>query len=90
MAFNDREISNQDGKPIALYEFHYGNSYWRYCTSDKNEIVGEDGNGNPLVWAALAITEAAWPTLMASWMPRINSLAKARESAVTRSLWMEK
>lgn len=57
MAFNDREISNQEGEPIALYEFHYGNSYWRYCTSDKNEIVGEDGNGNPLVWAALAITD---------------------------------
>lgn len=57
MAFNDREISNQDGEPIALYEFRYGNSYWRYCTSDKNEIIGEDDSGNPLVWAALAITD---------------------------------
>lgn len=57
MAFNDYEISNQDGKPIALYLFNYGNSYWRYCTSDKDETVGLDEKGNPAVWKAQAITD---------------------------------
>lgn len=57
MAFNDYEISSQDGKPIALYEFKYGNSFWRYCTSDKDEQVGVDGNGDPLIWKAHAISD---------------------------------
>jgi len=58
MAYNDREISNQDGKPIALYEFRYGNSTWRYCTSDKDEQVGTNlTDGLPLIWKAQAISD---------------------------------
>lgn len=57
MTFTAREISNQDGRPIALYEFKYGNTTWRYCTSDKDEQVGEDDSGNPIIWASHAITD---------------------------------
>lgn len=57
MAFNDQEISNQDGKPVALYEFRYGNTYYRYCTSDKDETVGLDENDEPATWLAKAITD---------------------------------
>lgn len=57
MAFSTIEISNQNGKPIALYEFRYGNTYWRYCTADEDKIIGEDENGEPARWIALAITD---------------------------------
>lgn len=57
MSFNTIEISNQDARPIALYEFRYGNTYWRYCTDDEDQIVGLDENGDPARWLALAITD---------------------------------
>lgn len=58
MAYTDFEISNQDGEPIALYEFKYGNTVWRYCTSDADEVVGTDPETErPLIWKAHAITD---------------------------------
>lgn len=57
MTYSAIEISNQGGKPIALYEFKYGNTYWRYCTDDEDRTVGLDENGQPAVWTALAITD---------------------------------
>jgi len=51
VAYGDYETSNSGGKPIALYEFRYGNTYWRYCTDDEDRTV--DGE----VWTALAITD---------------------------------
>jgi len=58
MAFSDIEISTQGGKPTFLYEFHYGNSYWRYTTNDEDlEGVGLDENDDPANWIALAITD---------------------------------
>lgn len=57
MTYSTFEISNQGGKPIALYEFRYGNTYWRFCTSDKDETVGLDENDEPAVWLAKAITD---------------------------------
>jgi hypothetical protein len=54
MAFSDNEISTELGDPVALYEFRYGNTYWRYCTSDEDVI----GIGAPPVnWTAKAITD---------------------------------
>lgn len=40
MAFNNIEISNDDGKPIALYEFARVGKVWRYTTADQNIIFG--------------------------------------------------
>lgn len=40
MSYQNFEISNQDGRPVALYTFQYGNSYWRYCTADEDKVVG--------------------------------------------------
>jgi uncharacterized phage protein (TIGR02218 family) len=37
--FNTQEISNQSGRPIALYTFWYGNTYWYYCTADEDKTV---------------------------------------------------
>lgn len=57
MSFTFYETSNQAGRPIALYEFHYGDTYWRYCTADEDQIVGLDENGDPAVWAARTISD---------------------------------
>ena len=57
MSYNDFETSLYTGRPIALYEFRYGNTYWRYCTSDEDETVGVDQNGQPAVWLARTITD---------------------------------
>lgn len=57
MAFNDIEISNEDGEAVALYEFRYGATVYRYTTNDEDLIVGLDDLGNPAVWKATAITD---------------------------------
>lgn len=35
MSFSDREISTQDGRPVALYTLRWGQTYWRYTSSDR-------------------------------------------------------
>lgn len=40
MSYDNFEISNQSGRPIALYTFLYGASYWRYCTADTDKTIG--------------------------------------------------
>lgn len=57
MTYSSQEISTQDGRPIALYQFYYGNTYWRYCTADEDKTVGKDDDGNPMVWLAHTITD---------------------------------
>lgn len=57
MSYDTYETSNSGGKPVALYEFRYGNTYWRYCTADENQTVGLDENDDPAVWLAQAITD---------------------------------
>lgn len=44
MAFNDAEISTQDGQPIALYLLEWGNTVWRYTSADR-DIEYPDGSG---------------------------------------------
>lgn len=57
MSYNTPEISNEDGKPIGLYEFRYGDTYWRYCTADEDQIVGPDELGGPATWVAKTILD---------------------------------
>lgn len=57
MSYEAHEISEEDGEPIALYEFRYGNTYWRYSTSDEDFTLGFDDALQPKVWKALAITD---------------------------------
>lgn len=51
MSYNSFEISSQDGRPVALYTFQYGNTYWRYCTADEDKTL--DG----VTYLAKAITD---------------------------------
>lgn len=51
MSFDAYETSNDDGRPVALYTFQYGNTYWYYCTADEDQTVNGD------TYIALAITD---------------------------------
>lgn len=55
--YGTQEISNRGGRPVGLYEFRYGNTYFRYCTHEEDQTVGLDENGDPAVWAAYVITD---------------------------------
>lgn len=57
MTYQTYEISNQDGRPVALYEFSYGNTVWRYTTAEEDITVGLDSLGDPAVWVAQVITD---------------------------------
>lgn len=45
MAFNDAEISNDDGQPIGLYLFEWGPTLWAYTSSDRAVTRTETING---------------------------------------------
>lgn len=51
MAFNDIEISNDQGRPIFLYAFSLGTAVFRYTSSDEDVIQGG------YRWAATAISD---------------------------------
>lgn len=58
MTYNSLEVSNSSGRPVALYLFQYGNTYWRYTTSDADITLGLDENDDPAIWLAQTITDS--------------------------------
>ncbi len=48
MSFNDKEISTQDGQPIALYFFKWGFTEWRYTSADRDVTIDEIVDGEPV------------------------------------------
>lgn len=53
MSFNDKEISNQEGRIIGLYKFQWGNTIWRYTSADRDITYNE--NGTDRVYTAVTI-----------------------------------
>lgn len=45
MSYNDKEISTQDGRPVALYMMEWGNTVWRYTSADQQITRSELVNG---------------------------------------------
>lgn len=43
MTFEANEISSQDGKIISLYEFMWGETFWRYTSTDKEQTITQNG-----------------------------------------------
>lgn len=39
MSFETREISNQDGNIVSLYEFRWGETVWRYTSADQTITI---------------------------------------------------
>lgn len=49
MSFLGFEISNHSGKPVTLYEFTWGNTVWRYTSSDRvMDFLGEEWEPKPI------------------------------------------
>lgn len=48
MSFGDKEISTQDGRPVALYLIKWGNTEWRYTSADRDITIDEIIDGNPV------------------------------------------
>lgn len=52
MSFNAVEISNQEGQPVALYKFQWGNTIWRYTSADRD--ISRVEGGDTVTYTALA------------------------------------
>lgn len=57
MSYDSFEISNYDAKPINLYEFSIGGTYWRY-SSDEVDTPFLDPNHGAVIYSALAISDS--------------------------------
>lgn len=55
MTFETREISNQDGAPVALYEFRWGDTLWRYTSSVEDQTITTDEGD--VTYTAVAISD---------------------------------
>lgn len=42
MTYEATEISTQDGAPVALYEFMWGSTFWRYTNADQAQTITQD------------------------------------------------
>lgn len=43
MAYEDKEVSNQESRPIGLYKLQWGNTIWRYTSADRTITLNESG-----------------------------------------------
>ncbi len=59
MAYDNIEVSNQDGKPVFLYEFRYATSYYRYTNADQN-LVFFEGDPEEVTYTAVAISDGGF------------------------------
>lgn len=58
MSFNLFEIAGFLGRPICLYEFVWGNDFYRYTSADREIEYGEDEvTGEPIKWAPISIKD---------------------------------
>lgn len=59
MSNETREISNQDGQAIALYEIVFGDTVWRYTSADQDVPITVDVEGVPtdIVYTAIPISD---------------------------------
>lgn len=59
MAFNDAEISTQDGRPLALYLIVWGSTVWAYTSADRNITRSEiiNGEATDVEYLALAVSD---------------------------------
>ncbi len=58
--FSIREISNFLGRPVCLYEFAWGGTYYRYTSANKTIVWGLDAANLPMSWAPIAISDSGF------------------------------
>lgn len=59
MSYNDYEVSTQNGRPVALYSFKWGKTYWRYTSADRAVTITEfvDGEFKPVTYEPQPISD---------------------------------
>lgn len=61
MSYSDREISTSDGKPVFLYEFRYGTTFWYYTNADQDiTLVSPLDPYEDITWIAVAISDGGF------------------------------
>lgn len=55
MTYETNEISNQDGEPVSLYEFQWGQTFWRYTSADQDVVANQ--LGVDYTYTAIAISD---------------------------------
>lgn len=60
MAYSDKEISTQDGRPVALYLLEWGPTRWRYTSTDRAVTINElvDGVMQAVTYEPRAISDS--------------------------------
>lgn len=57
MGFSLFEISSWLGRPVCLYEFQWGETFYRYTSADRVVEHGDDDLGNPVEWEPISISD---------------------------------
>jgi uncharacterized phage protein (TIGR02218 family) len=93
MAFNDAEISTDDGQPVGLYLFEWGATKWAYTSSDRM-IEHDDGDGviqyQPLAISDSGLTQGGSTNndFMVTVPPNIPLVTRFRATAPSEPIWM--
>jgi hypothetical protein len=93
MSFSDIEISNEDGRPVWLYEFRLATKYWRYTSADRDIPWGGDPE-DPDIWAAETIFHeqitqgGSSDDLQIPIQPNLDIVPLFRVNSPSQSLWL--
>jgi len=95
MSFKLFEIGSQSGRPVSLYEFRWGNTRWRYTSSDREMTFGVDEDGiTPKVWTPVAIkddgvTQGSSPSEFTVSLPaNLPIVGLYRSTPPAESIWL--
>lgn len=97
MAFNDKEISNDDGQPIGLYLFEWGLTRWAYTSSDRPITRVENLNGEDveIEYLPLAISDSgivqggsSLNDFMVTIPPNIPIVVRFRTTPPSEPIWL--
>jgi uncharacterized phage protein (TIGR02218 family) len=58
MTFNSAEISNENGRPVALYLLEWGETEWAYTSADRDITLGVNKKGQPRVYQARTVSDS--------------------------------
>jgi len=56
VTYESTEISTQDGNPVSLYEFMWGNTFWRYTNADTAQTITQDEE--EVTYSPIAISDS--------------------------------
>lgn len=87
--FDEFETSNDQGRPIALYELRWGNVYWRYTSADVEQVYAGE-TYSPVSISDQGMTQggSAENDFTVTVQSDIGIVALFGDSPPTRPVWM--